>query len=123
MSAKQHAAAVELRSIPGCALPPGRALTAGEIPALLSCCAANPTPASARDTAVSTILVCGGLRRFEAVRLDLADYWDNWPLTVRGRKGSEDCTTSLASSAVRMVDDWRDVRGLKSGPLFLTQVL
>src|SRR4029079_19572833 len=60
----------------------------------------------------------GGLRRSEAVALDLADYLpDSGGITVRSGKGRKDRTTYLDGGAAAALADWLVVRGTAAGPL------
>src|SRR5205823_10366113 len=52
MDADDYTRAADVESVSGSTLPAGRALTAGEIAALLEACASDPTPAGARDAAL-----------------------------------------------------------------------
>ncbi len=87
MSAENYHRAVDLKAIKSETLPRGRALSSGELRALFESCA-DGTKAGIRDAALLAILYAGGLRRSEAVGLDLSDYQpETGALTVRGGKG------------------------------------
>ena len=75
MSAEEYQRARDLKTIKAETLPRGRALTVGE-KGLLGACAQDPRPAGARDAPLSDCcsLYGGGLRRSEAVQLNLTDY-------------------------------------------------
>ncbi len=74
-------------------LPAGRALSRGEVAALLEVCSRDETAAGVRDAALVALLVAGGLRRSEAVMLDLGDYdRESGALKVRGKGGKERVT-------------------------------
>ncbi|HSH80794.1 MAG TPA: tyrosine-type recombinase/integrase [Herpetosiphonaceae bacterium] len=119
MSAEAHDRATDLDGIKSSTLPRGRALSPGEIAALLRVCAEDPSPAGARDAGAIVMMGSAGLRRSEVVALELTDYD---PVThavrVRGGKGSKDRETYLGSSAALTLDDWLQVRGTPAGPLF-----
>ena len=91
-------------------LSAGRALSSGEIVALLDVCARDATPAGARDAAILALLVGAGLRRSEAAALDIADYdAQDGSLKVRG-KGNKERLTYLDGGAKTALDDWVRVR-------------
>ena len=118
MSAEDYTRAVDVGSVTGSRLPAGRALTAGEIAALLDSCANDPTPSGARDGAILALLRAGGLRRAEVCSLDLADYHaETTALVVRGKRNKER-ELPLSNGALDALADWLDVRGSGDGPLF-----
>jgi integrase len=71
--------------------PTGRHLEPGELVALFRAAATDPLPArGARDAALLAVLDGGGLRRAEAVALDLDDVdFEEEAVTVRRGKGAE----------------------------------
>src|SRR3989337_2388643 len=74
MPYEEYRSAVKtLRVGKGETLPKGRALNGGEIRALASVCLNDPAPAGKRDAAILALLFACGLRRAEAVALDMAD--------------------------------------------------
>jgi integrase/recombinase XerD len=100
-------------------LPKGRALSLAEIHALLVACADDPTPAGARDAALIATLVAAGLRRSEAVALDLASYTPaDGALMVRQGKGRKDRIVYVLGGAGRTLADWLSLRGDTPGALF-----
>jgi len=118
MSPDDYAQAADIAAIKGSSLPPGRALSMGELSALMAACSADATPAGPRDAALIALLSRGGLRRSEAVALDLADYLpDTGGITVRSGKGRKDRTTYLDGGSAAALADWLAVRGSAAGPL------
>src|SRR3989337_2651122 len=106
-----------LRVVKGETLPRGRALNGGEIMALVSVCLNDPTPAGKRDAAILALLFACGLRRAEAVSLDLADVdTATGAITVRGGKGRKDRTTYAINGALEALQAWAEVRGTAPGP-------
>lgn len=96
----------------------GRALSAGEIAAILGACAADPTPAGARDAAILGLGVRGGLRRAEIAELNAEDYDATaGMLTVRG-KGNKTRTVPVAHGVDAALLDWLKTRGNEHGGLF-----
>jgi site-specific recombinase XerD len=119
MSAEDYHRAALVKAVNGETLPAGRELSPGEITALLTDCQNDPTPAGRRDAAVIAILYAAGLRREEAINLDLEDYDpDTRRLIVHGKR-SKERTAYLVSGAIGAMDDWLNFRGESDGPLFL----
>jgi len=106
-----------LRVVKGETLPRGRALTAGEIMALASVCQNDPSPAGKRGAAILALLFACGLRRAEAVSLDMTDVnTETGAITVRGGKGRKDRTTYAINGALEAIQAWAEVRGTIPGP-------
>ena len=71
------------------------------------------------DAALLAVLYAGGLRRSEAVWLDLADYQpETGSLTIRGAKGRKDRIVYAANGASDALADWISIRGQEPGALF-----
>lgn len=118
VSAEDYERACDLEPVRGTTLPAGRRLDRGEITALFDTCAAG-APADIRDAALLAVLYGSGLRREEAVDLDLDDYQRaDTQLRVNG-KGSKERLAHLASGADAALDAWIDLRGDQPGPLFV----
>ncbi|MBD2066030.1 tyrosine-type recombinase/integrase [Leptolyngbya sp. FACHB-671] len=118
MDATDYAKAVDFPSIKTKKELRGRALSPHEIAALFQVCQDDSTPTGARDAALIAILRGGGLRRAEAVNLELRDFTvSTGDLKVRDGKGGKDRTVYLSSVAVTVVEDWLTIRGKKPGPL------
>jgi len=114
----QRIAAV--KGVRGETLPAGRGLGPGEIGALMRACAADHTPAGARDAAIIAMGYGAGLRRAELAGLDLADLSDDGEIitaTIRG-KGGKERLVYLDNGSANAMRDWLAVRGLDAGPLF-----
>ena len=119
MTAEDYHRASDLEAVRGETLPRGRALGAGELAALMGACSKDPGPAGARDAAVLAVCYAGGLRRSEAVALDLADYEaESGLLVIRGGKGRKDRTAYATNGSSLALADWLAVRGDEPGPLF-----
>ena len=118
MTAEDYHRAADLQAVRGSTLPAGRALTAGEIAALFASCG-DGNPGDVRDAAVLAVLYAGGLRRAEAVALDVGDYQaEDGRLQVRRGKGRKARTVYLTGGADEAMRGWLAVRGLADGPLF-----
>ena len=118
MSAESYHRAVDLKAIRAETLPRGRALSSGELRALFEACA-DGTKAGVRDAALLAILYAGGLRRSEAVGLDLSDYQpETGALTILGGKGRKDRIVYASNGAKNALEDWISLRGSQAGGLF-----
>jgi site-specific recombinase XerD len=108
-----------VEAVKGTAAPRGKALKTGEITALFE--ARDPTMADgARDAALLAVLYAAGLRRSEAVALDLADYGqESGVLTVRSGKGRRARTGHATNGAKTALNAWVVKRGGEAGPFFL----
>jgi site-specific recombinase XerD len=114
--------AVDIESVLGETLPAGRGLTPGEITALMRACEADPGPAGVRDAAVVGMLYSGGLRRAEAVALDLVDCeydeeTNKYTIRVMGKR-SKERLVFINDGAAEALSDWLTIRGSEAGALF-----
>jgi site-specific recombinase XerD len=118
ISYEEYARIKHVGKVKGERLPPGRALTDEEMGALFDVCARDKNQSRGRrDAALLGILRGGGLRRSEAVGLDLEDYDPrNGELRVLG-KGNKERIVYLANGAKAALEDWLSVRGDEPGPL------
>ncbi|MBV9578093.1 MAG: tyrosine-type recombinase/integrase [Chloroflexi bacterium] len=93
--------------------------TLGELDRLFQVCAVNRPPAgAARDAALLAVLYGAGLRRAEAVALDLADYDSQCgTLKVLG-KGNKERLAHVGAGGRAALDEWIQLRGTEPGPLF-----
>jgi site-specific recombinase XerD len=119
LSAEDFHRAIDLPNVRGQALPRGRALTTGEVRALLDACVADTTTAGARDAAVIAVLYGAGLRRSELVALNVDDYdAAGASLAVRAGKGRKQRVVYIAAGGAAAVETWLRLRGDASGALF-----
>ena len=121
MTAEDYQRAVNVKSIKGETVPTGRAITSGELTALLDGCANDPKPAGARDGAIIAVLYSCGLRRAELVGLDLADYdQDAGTLTVKAGKGGKQRSVPVVNGAAEALGDWLTTRDSDDDALFVS---
>jgi integrase len=117
IEANDYTKAVDLPSVREDKKLRGRALSHQEIAALIDACS-NSHPIDIRDAALIAILRGGGLRRAEAVSLELKDFNPSrGALEVRQGKGGKSRTVYLPEDAIQLVENWLDIRGFEPGPL------
>jgi site-specific recombinase XerD len=120
LSAEELHRAVRVKAVRGSRLPAGRALSAGEIRTLFRVCADDQRPAGVRDAALLAILYGAGVRRAEAVQLDLSDFdAESGGVRVRSGKGNKERLSYVQGLGALAVTVWVEVRGREPGPLFL----
>ena len=118
MSADDYDAASDLKSVRGDSPLRGRVLKQSEIAALLKVCKNDPSPIGARDAALIAILSGSGIRRSEAVALEVADFDpETGAIGVRKGKGGKPRTVYLPAGAIKAVKAWLEVRGNSPGIL------
>jgi site-specific recombinase XerD len=110
LDAESYHRAVDVAPVRGSTdVPAGRELTPGEIRALLEACASDPSPAGVRDAAVVALLYGAGLRRAEAVRLDVSDLVVDGPdagtLAVLG-KGNKRALAYARGASLDVLRAW-----------------
>ncbi len=116
MSADDYARLCNVKPVRGERLPPGRALSVGEIGALLDTCAG--TPIGIRNAVIISIMYACGLRRDEVVTLDLDHYnTETGELKVKG-KGNKERLLYVDNGALDALNDWLSIRGDHEGALF-----
>jgi integrase len=112
--------AVKLDPVKGRRVGAGRAVSRGDLQAVIGACYADRTAAGARDVALITVLYATGARRSEASALDLDD-WDSDERVLRLlRKRNKEQLVPLPDTRGDAIDDWLEVRGSWPGPLFVS---
>jgi site-specific recombinase XerD len=121
VSAEDYHRAADIPAVRGSVLPRGRALSSGELRALLAACAGDRTAAGARDGALVATLYGAGLRRSEAVALEVRDYdRETGALTVRSGKGRKERIAYAPSGCRAALAAWLGLRGGDpASPLFV----
>ena len=119
MDVEDYQRAADLGPVRGSQAERGRALVGAELQSLFAACAKDKTPAGCRDAALLATLYGCGLRRSEAVALDLSDYdLKDGGLTVRSGKGRKARVTYVPEGARPALSAWVAVRGTAAGALF-----
>jgi site-specific recombinase XerD len=120
MAHEQQIRAGDVPPIKGTRLPKGRMLTADELGHLFRACADDARPMGRRDAALLAVLYGAGLRRMEAVNLDVRDYdRATGALAVRAGKGKKDRQLFVGHGAAGALGDWLVVRGDSPGALLV----
>jgi site-specific recombinase XerD len=118
-SAEDYHRAADIPTVKSQTLPRGRALAFREIGALMGACGRDGSPAGFRDAALIAMLYGAGLRRSEAVSLDLLDYnKETGELAIRGAKGRKDRMAYATNGSADALGDWIGVRGSEGAALF-----
>ncbi len=119
VNAEDYHRAIDLQAVKGEKLPRGRALGAGEVRTLFQSCATDRTAAGARDAALLAVLYGAGLRREEAVNLDLENYNpETGELIIRAGKGRKDRIVYATNGSALALEAWLKARGNEAGSLF-----
>ena len=108
--------AIDVPNVRGSRLPAGRALDAGEITALFRACS-DGSPAGARDAAAFALMFGCGLRRAEAVAVEIEHYDpESGAIRVVG-KGNKERTVYAMNGGRKAIDAWIALRGAAPGTL------
>ena len=117
MTADDYHTAVSVENVTGETITAGRAISQGEIVALLNTC--EQTKTGIRDAAMISLLYGCGLRRGELVGLSLGDYdRSSGRLIVCGKRNKQRIVP-VVNGAARSLADWLSVRNEEPGPLFV----
>jgi integrase len=118
-SADEYQRIAAVPSVKGDPTPRGRALSHDEVGAVFAVC--DPSaPSGIRNAALLALLYGAGLRRAEAVGLDLDDFdLETGVVIVRRGKGGRRREVPLPRGARDAVEAWLLVRGSDRGPLLV----
>ncbi len=106
MPTEEYHRAVDIKAVRGETLPRGRALSAGELRVLFAGCA-DGRNMGVRDQALLAVLYGCGLRRSEAVALDVENYdSEAGTLRVLAGKGNKQRLVHLPPGAKQALDRW-----------------
>ena len=114
ISAEALARAVDVGNVSASTIPAGRHVSVGEIRRLFETC--DDSPVGSRDAAMLALLYGCGLRRSEAVAIELGDY-DAGAVTVRHGKGRKERIVYAPPGGKEAIDDWIVRRGAWPGAL------
>jgi site-specific recombinase XerD len=117
MSAEDYQRSVNISPVRGSTLLVGREVKRAELGAVFGILSETATPGAVRDAALVGVLYGGGLRRSEAVGLDLSDWQPDGTLRVLG-KGNKERAVYLEGGAKAALEVWLELRGPEAGPLF-----
>ena len=105
---------VDVSNVKAESLPAGRHVDVGEIRRLFETC--DDSPVGSRDAAMLALLYGCGLRRSEAVAIEL-DAYDAGAVTIRHGKGRKERIVYAPGGGKEAIDDWIERRGSWSGAL------
>jgi len=118
---EEYTRAMQVQALRGSRLPRGRALTAGELRALFGACDLG-RPFGARTAALLALLYGCGLRRAEAVALDLVDLelgLERPTVRIEKGKGNKGRLVYPPAGTIVALEAWIAHRGNVPGPLLL----
>jgi integrase len=127
MTTEEYQAAISVPAVRGESERRGRDLSPAELRGLFDACGRAPREGSGhdsaarrrRDAAFLALAYGCGLRRSEAVAVDVADLdLVGRELRVRRGKGKKPRQVTLPPSTLPALQDWLAVRGSEPGPLF-----
>ena len=116
IDAETLARVADVGNVPSSTLPAGRHVDAAEVAALFRAC--GDEPVGARDAAMLALLYGCGLRRSEAVAVQLEHYdQDAGRITIRRGKGRKERNVYAPTGGREAIAAWIDRRGSWSGTL------
>ena len=114
IDAETHARIRDVPGVRGSRLPAGREVPMCELAKLFRTCA-EAGASGVRDAAALALLYGAGLRRSEAVSVDVAAF-DGATVRVLG-KGNKERSVPIPAAAVAALRAWLELRGSTPGPL------
>jgi len=118
----------DIKAVRGESLPRGRAVTQGELRALLDACYRAwqsdkyHSPLHVRDAALIAVLYGSGLRRAEAAALNVADYDPSTgSLRIRAGKGNKARVAYTSAGERALLDAWLHARATVSATATASQ--
>jgi site-specific recombinase XerD len=118
MSSSDYQRAVDIDTVRGVNIPPGRRINRGELIALFQSC--NKTPRGSRDAALMAVLYGTGIRRRELIELNFLSYESEEKCLLIEGKGSKQRRMPLQNNSCDALNSWITHRGTFLGPLFLS---
>ncbi|MCG8588940.1 MAG: tyrosine-type recombinase/integrase [Proteobacteria bacterium] len=118
LSSEDYHQAIALPRVDGPKTRPRLAVEWGALERLVGECQRDPGPAGQRDAALLSLLLGAGLRRSEAVALDVADFDRATGRLHVPRPGRPARHLALEPGAAQALEAWLERRGAKPGPLF-----
>lgn len=126
MTAEDYHRAIAVGTVRGETLPRGRSIGTSELLKMFEACAATRDRSpllAARDGALLAVLYALGLRRGEAVALDVGDYTSaTGELRIQHAKGNKARTVYIDNGGKHLLDVWLELRNIAlpdAGPLFV----
>jgi len=121
IDAEHYHKAKSVRGVTGSRLPAGRAVSSGELAAMMKACQEDETDAGRRDAAIIAVAYAAGLRRAELAGLALENLVDDdgetMTLWLVGKRNKERLCY-LDNGSMAALRAWLKVRGRRPGPLF-----
>ena len=119
MTAEDYYRACDVPKIMSNPAPRGRVLATSEIGTLMGVCGRDSSPKGVRDAALIAVLYGAGLKRSEAVNLDVQDCnQETGELVIRSAQPHRDRLAYTLNGSAKALEEWLAVRGDGMGPLF-----
>ncbi len=121
IDAESYQRAVSVGGVTGSRLPAGRAVSSGELAAMMRACQQDKTDAGRRDAAIIAVAYAAGLRRAELASLTMESLTDDDGDVVTLRlvgKGDRERLAYLDDGSMLALRAWLRARGDRPGPMF-----